>query len=43
MPEENEIVAKVSFIDRPALVLTIVMAAVVVPLFVLAYFGVLHY
>jgi hypothetical protein len=43
MPKENEIVAKMSFIDRPALVVSIVTASVVVSLFVLAYFGILHY
>jgi hypothetical protein len=43
MPQQSEDVAKLSFIDRPALVVAIVTAAVVGSLFVLAYFGVLHY
>jgi hypothetical protein len=43
MSQENEIAAKMSLFDRPLLVVAIVTTAVVVPLFVLAYFGVLHY
>lgn len=43
MSSKIEIAAKVSFFDRPLLVIAIVTTAVVVPLFVLAYFGVLHY
>ena len=43
MSPEIEIAAKVSFFDRPFLVVAIVTTAVVVSLFALAYFGVLHY
>ncbi len=43
MSLEIEIAAKVSFSDRPFLVVGIVTTAVVVTLFALAYFGVLHY
>jgi hypothetical protein len=43
MSPGNEIAAKVSFFDRPVLVVAIVTTAVVVTLFALAYFGVLHY
>ena len=43
MPPEIEVAAKVSFIDRPFLVVGVVTTAVVVTLFTLAYFGILHY
>jgi hypothetical protein len=43
MSPEIEIAAKISFLDRPLLVIAIVTTAVVVPLIVLAYFGILHY
>jgi hypothetical protein len=43
MSPEIEIAAKVSFFDRPFLVVGIVTTAIVVTLFALAYFGVLHY
>jgi len=43
MPEENETMAKVSIIDRPLLVVSFVTTVVMGSLFVLAYFGILHY
>ena len=43
MPPEIEIAAKVSFIDRPFLVVGVVTTAVVGTLLVLAYFGIVHY
>ena len=36
-------IVKVSFFDRPVLVVSIVSAAVIATLFVLAYFGIVHY
>ena len=43
MSPEIEVAAKVSFIDRPFLVVGVVTTAVVGTLLALAYFGVLHY
>jgi hypothetical protein len=43
MSPEIEIAAKVSFFDRPFLVVGIITTTVVGTLLVLAYFGVLHY
>jgi hypothetical protein len=41
--QDNEVVAKLPFLDRPVLVVSIVVAAVVSTLSFLIYFGVVHY